>query len=110
MIFTPCCAPSILGIYAPIAPEGYRAIHELSNFMGSVHKAGFFITLSRVAYGEIRSRDDKADIMHLLDDLGIGHLAMRYLDQLSGGQKQLVGLAQSREAISMLDKDWKRFG
>ncbi|MDP1335093.1 ATP-binding cassette domain-containing protein, partial [Klebsiella pneumoniae] len=26
---------------------------------------------------------------------GIDHLAMSYLDQLSGGQKQLVGLAQS---------------
>ncbi|MGM1200142.1 ABC transporter ATP-binding protein, partial [Klebsiella pneumoniae] len=30
-----------------------------------------------------------------LRQLGIAHLAMSYLDQLSGGQKQLVGLAQS---------------
>lgn len=33
--------------------------------------------------------------MALLRRLGIAHLAMSYLDQLSGGQKQLVGLAQS---------------
>lgn len=30
-----------------------------------------------------------------LTELGIGHLANRYLDELSGGQKQLVGLAQA---------------
>ena len=34
------------------------------------------------------------EVMALLR-LGIAHLAMSYLDQLSGGQKQLVGLAQS---------------
>ncbi|MBV6272544.1 ABC transporter ATP-binding protein [Alcaligenaceae bacterium CGII-47] len=34
-------------------------------------------------------------ILELLDRLGIGGLAMHYLDQLSGGQKQLVGLAQA---------------
>ena len=33
--------------------------------------------------------------MSLLSQLGIEHLALHYLDQLSGGQKQLVGLAQS---------------
>ncbi len=33
--------------------------------------------------------------MHLLKRLGIEHLSMHYLDQLSGGQKQLVGLAQA---------------
>ncbi|HCW18125.1 MULTISPECIES: ABC transporter ATP-binding protein [Achromobacter] len=36
-----------------------------------------------------------ADIERLLDRLGIGHLALHYLDALSGGQKQLVGLAQA---------------
>lgn len=34
-------------------------------------------------------------ILSLLKRLGIEHLAMLYLDQLSGGQKQLVGLAQA---------------
>lgn len=35
------------------------------------------------------------DIMTLLDRLGIAPLAMHFLDELSGGQKQLVGLAQA---------------
>lgn len=34
-------------------------------------------------------------IMALLEKLGVAHLAMRFLDELSGGQKQLVGLAQA---------------
>ena len=36
-----------------------------------------------------------SDIDRLLARLGIGHLALHYLDALSGGQKQLVGLAQA---------------
>lgn len=38
---------------------------------------------------------DMADIERLLARLGIAHLALHYLDALSGGQKQLVGLAQA---------------
>lgn len=51
------------------------------------------------------SPDD--EIMELLEQLGISHLAMRYLDELSGGQKQLVGLAQSlirRPSLLLLDE------
>ncbi|MEA1063860.1 ABC transporter ATP-binding protein [Apirhabdus apintestini] len=43
----------------------------------------------------------------LLEELGIAHLAMSYLDRLSGGQKQLVGLAQSlirRPELLLLDE------
>lgn len=46
---------------------------------------------SRVSESQI----DLTAILDLLDRLGIGGLAMHYLDQLSGGQKQLVGLAQA---------------
>ncbi|HEY9279443.1 MAG TPA: ABC transporter ATP-binding protein [Eoetvoesiella sp.] len=34
-------------------------------------------------------------VQSTLADLGIAHLGPRYLDELSGGQKQLVGLAQA---------------
>ncbi|MGL4718114.1 MAG: ABC transporter ATP-binding protein [Kluyvera intermedia] len=37
----------------------------------------------------------EAEAYGILEKLGVAHLAMHYLDQLSGGQKQLIGLAQS---------------
>ncbi|HWK60036.1 MAG TPA: ABC transporter ATP-binding protein [Eoetvoesiella sp.] len=40
-------------------------------------------------------RDELPAIVNALEELGIAHLANRYLDELSGGQKQLVGLAQA---------------
>ncbi|MGL4860866.1 MAG: ABC transporter ATP-binding protein [Enterobacteriaceae bacterium] len=38
---------------------------------------------------------NQQQVMTLLQQLGIDSLALSYLDELSGGQKQLVGLAQS---------------
>ncbi len=35
---------------------------------------------------------NQAQAIALLEEPGIAHLAMNYLDSLSGGQKQLVGL------------------
>ncbi len=49
----------------------------------------------------------EAEVMTLLGELGIAHLGLCYLDQLSGGQKQLVGLAQSlirHPALLLLDE------
>lgn len=38
---------------------------------------------------------DVPTVQVLLERLGVGHLSLRYIDELSGGQKQLVGLAQA---------------
>ncbi|EAA4453011.1 ABC transporter ATP-binding protein [Salmonella enterica subsp. enterica serovar Java] len=47
------------------------------------------------ASGGGRYTQSKEQVLAILEQLGIGHLALHYIDQLSGGQRQLVGLAQS---------------
>lgn len=47
------------------------------------------------ACGDRAENNEIVQAQMILSQLGIAHLAMHYLDQLSGGQKQLVGLAQS---------------
>ena len=43
-----------------------------------------------------RDGDDAVDAaLRMLDVFGIANLAMQYMDELSGGQRQLVGLAQA---------------
>ncbi len=71
-----------------------------------LHVLESIIVAQRASSG-LHSAASEADVMELLEQLGIAHLAMRYLDQLSGGQKQLVGLAQSlirRPALLLLDE------
>ncbi|EML1934476.1 ABC transporter ATP-binding protein [Providencia vermicola] len=53
------------------------------------------VIVAQRASGGLSNENSKDEVMRLLRQLGIEHLALSYLDQLSGGQKQLVGLAQS---------------
>lgn len=65
------------------------------------------IIVAQRASGGRHSAESEEQVMQLLKQLGISHLALSYLDQLSGGQKQLVGLAQSlirRPSLLLLDE------
>lgn len=65
------------------------------------------IIVAQRASGGLHNDDSQQEVMSLLRQLGIEHLALNYLDQLSGGQKQLVGLAQSlirQPSLLLLDE------
>ncbi|GAA0336819.1 ABC transporter ATP-binding protein [Morganella psychrotolerans] len=65
------------------------------------------VIVAQRASGGVSDSDSENDVMSLLSQLGIEHLALHYLDQLSGGQKQLVGLAQSlirKPSLLLLDE------
>lgn len=53
------------------------------------------IIVAQRASGNRHSAESEAQVMQLLKQLGFSRLTLSYLDQLSGGQKKLVGLAQS---------------
>ncbi|GAA4332532.1 ABC transporter ATP-binding protein [Pigmentiphaga soli] len=54
------------------------------------------LAAAHATVGSLRAQAaDTGAVMALLERLGIGHLALHYLDRLSGGQKQLAGLAQA---------------
>ncbi|RNM09116.1 ABC transporter ATP-binding protein [Dickeya undicola] len=65
------------------------------------------IIVAQRASGGLYHSSSEDEVLTLLRQLGISHLAMSYLDQLSGGQKQLVGLAQSlirQPSLLLLDE------
>lgn len=53
------------------------------------------VIVARRASGAASGQNVQQEAWGILNKLGVSHLAMSYLDQLSGGQKQLIGLAQS---------------
>lgn len=53
------------------------------------------VIVARRASGTVSGGHVQQEAYDILNKLGVSHLAMSYLDQLSGGQKQLIGLAQS---------------
>lgn len=78
---------------------GERAGHVVylpQSLPAAVHLRVFesVLVAAKAGGGEASGTDLQA-IDSLLERLGISHLALHYLDALSGGQKQLVGLAQA---------------
>ncbi|MFO3904190.1 ABC transporter ATP-binding protein [Enterobacter hormaechei] len=53
------------------------------------------VIVARRASGSTSGLNVEHEAYAILEKLGVAHLAMSFLDQLSGGQKQLIGLAQS---------------
>jgi len=92
----------------PFVRRAQRVVYLPQSLPAGVHLHVLeSIIVAQRASGGLHSASSEAEIMHLLEQLGIAHLAMRYLDQLSGGQKQLVGLAQSlirRPELLLLDE------
>ncbi|RJT46740.1 ABC transporter ATP-binding protein [Rahnella woolbedingensis] len=72
-----------------------------------LHVLESIIVAQRASGGKGKASEGTDKVMTLLRQLGIEHLALSYLDQLSGGQKQLVGLAQSlirQPSLLLLDE------
>ncbi len=92
----------------PFAKRAERVVYLPQSLPAGVHLHVLeSIIVAQRASGGRNSADSEAEVMSLLEQLGISHLALNYLDQLSGGQKQLVGLAQSlirRPELLLLDE------
>ncbi|HRL20558.1 MAG TPA: ABC transporter ATP-binding protein [Alcaligenes sp.] len=75
-----------------------KVVYLPQSLPASVHLRVFesvLVAANASAPGGQARNADQEHILRILQRLGIAHLSMHYLDQLSGGQKQLVGLAQA---------------
>ncbi|AXU94418.1 MAG TPA: iron ABC transporter ATP-binding protein [Erwinia persicina] len=92
----------------PFARRASRVVYLPQSLPAGVHLHVLeSIIVAQRASGGRSNASSEAEVMALLEQLGIAHLALSYLDQLSGGQKQLVGLAQSlirRPELLLLDE------
>lgn len=92
----------------PFARRAEKVVYLPQSLPAGVHLQVLesVIAAQRASGGRAHQANEEV-VMALLTRLGIAHLALQYLDNLSGGQKQLVGLAQSlirQPALLLLDE------
>lgn len=92
----------------PFAQRAQQVVYLPQSLPAGVHLHVLeSIIVAQRAAGGLHSTARQAEVMTLLRQLGIEHLALHFLDRLSGGQKQLVGLAQSlirQPSLLLLDE------
>ncbi|MBM7356001.1 ABC transporter ATP-binding protein [Lelliottia amnigena] len=80
----------------PPAKRAQKVMYLPQSLPAGVHLHALeSVIVARRASGGDTHGNAEQEAYDILHKLGVSHLAMSYLDQLSGGQKQLIGLAQS---------------
>ncbi|MFX4312459.1 ABC transporter ATP-binding protein [Enterobacter sp. 63] len=80
----------------PSAKRAQKVVYLPQSLPQGVHLHALeSVIVAKRASGNSVGHNVEQEAYSILDKLGVAHLAMSFLDQLSGGQKQLIGLAQS---------------
>lgn len=79
-----------------LAERGDKVVYLPQSLPSGIHLQVLeSVLVSARATGQHGADVSPERILQLLEEVGIAPLALRYMDELSGGQKQMVGLAQS---------------